>query len=160
MSARQLACMFCVVIAGVIAISTADEIERPVPKEPEYVEMTDLKPELDGKDVTMSFKVQGTYWISGSVLVGAVPSFGIRPEMGDASRFGVLVSGELADLMDRFGLRGPMEPAKGLTIHASGKITVFPPQANATDRRPSYQLNIREWKKFRIVPNLSPPKPE
>ncbi|MEZ6057634.1 MAG: hypothetical protein R3C01_13115 [Planctomycetaceae bacterium] len=121
---------------------------------PPHIVIADLDPRLDGQEVTMAFTIADEYMISGSVPVGQVPSFGIRPKLDDdENRFSVLVSGDLADLMYRFGLGADVNRAKGVVIQATGKITVFPALKDATDQRPSYQLNIRDWQKFRIVPD-------
>ena len=105
----------------------------------------------------MAFTIADEFMISGGVPIGQVASFGIRPKLEpDAKRFSVLVSGELADLMNRFGLGADVNRAKGIVIQATGKITVFPAPKEATDNRPSYQLNISDWRKFRVVPDPKP----
>jgi len=121
---------------------------------PPQVSPSELKPEYDGKEVTMTFEVAETYAISGSVPIGSVPSFGLRPVLKEEStRFSVLVSGELADVMNRFNMGpGSGGTANGEKIEASGVITVFKPAKDAADQRVSYQLNIREWKKFCLLP--------
>jgi hypothetical protein len=124
---------------------------------PPRIACAELGPQHNGKDVTMSFTVAGTYWISGTVPVGQTPSFGITPVLAEGSpRFGVLVSGDLADVMNRFNLAAPSNVAMGLVIEATGQITVFPAPDGNPAAGPSFQLTIRDWKKFRIIPDPKP----
>ena len=69
---------------------------------------------------------------------------------------GVLVSGDLADVMNRFGLDDTSKTVKGVVMEATGKITVFPAAKDSPEKGPSYQLNIRDWKRFRIIPDPKP----
>ena len=57
--------------------------------------------------------------------------------------------------MRRFGLLRPSDPAKGLVIKARGKIRAFEARTTGPhpNKGPTYQLNIREWKGFRILPS-------
>jgi hypothetical protein len=158
MKTSTFACMLVSLIVAVTTAASPRDKTPPAATEPAYVLVSDLKPEHNGKEVTMAFEIDETYLISGSVPVGQFPSFGIRPVLKDgAPRFSVLVSGDLADLMNRFGMLSPdPDAAKGRVIQATGKITVFPAPKNSPNRGPSYQLNIREWKKFKIVPSPNP----
>lgn len=126
-------------------------------KGPRHVEISELSPDLDGATVVMSFKVSKTYWISGTVPTGQPRSFGITPVVKPTdARFSVLVSGDLADVMDRFGYAPPRpgDPAAGLTIRACGKIRVYPAPEVEPQSGPSYQLQIRDWRTFRIMSPL------
>ena len=106
----------------------------------------------------MTFTVEEAHRISGSVPVGQVPSFGITPVRGDINpRFSVLVCGDVADLMERFGIYSPALPlSNGIMIRATGKLEVFPPPADRPDKGVSYQLAIRDWKGFRVLPKNNP----
>ena len=128
------------------------------PKRPVSLSISELKPEHDGQEVEMAFTVKESYFISGSVPVGQVPSFGITPERDEGDpRFSVLVCGDVADLMERFGIYSPALPlSNGITIQATGKLTVFPPPADQPDKGVSYQLAIRDWKEFRVLPKNTP----
>jgi hypothetical protein len=64
----------------------------------------------------------------------------------------VLVSGDLAEVIDRMDMAAPRNTAKGVVMEATGKLTVFPASQDALDNQPSYQLNIGDWKRFRIIP--------
>src|SRR5437868_1442320 len=92
--------LVCLLAALAIAVATAAfplHQKQPEATEPAYVVVTELNPILDGKEVTMSFKVSDTYLISGSVPIGQFPSFGISPVLvKGAPNFSVLVSGDLA----------------------------------------------------------------
>ncbi len=102
----------------------------------------------------MSFQIAKTYGIGGGVPKGHTRSFGITPVAAESDpRFSVLVSGELAAVMERFGYAPPQpgDPAAGLTCRARGKIRVFPAPKDQPDRGPSYQLQIIDWKEFRIM---------
>jgi len=151
----SLSVILAIAVSAVAAPRHRKPSEAPTPP---YIVKTDLNPKLDGKEVEMAFQIEGTYMIDGSVPLGQFPTFGIQPvqERG-APRFSVTVSGDLADLMNRFGMLGPnQKDAKGRVLQATGKITVFPAPKNSPNQGPSYQLNLRDWKRFRIVP---PPKP-
>lgn len=148
--------LFATLAIAVTAMASPDDKKLPQATQPEppSVVVMELNPKLDGKEVTMTFEVRDTHLISGGVPVGAFPSFGITPALKDKSpRFSVLVSGDLANLMDRFGMRTPSNAVKGRVIQATGTITVFPAPKNAANQGPSYQLNIRDWKRFRMVPS-------
>jgi hypothetical protein len=124
---------------------------------PPKVLASELTPQHDGKSVTMTFEVAETYAISGSVPVGGVPSFGLRPVLKEGSApLSVLVSGELADIMRRFNMGpGPGGTANGRMIEASGVVTAFQPLKDAADQRVSYQLHIADWKTFRLMPPVT-----
>ncbi len=127
------------------------------PKPPLSLSISELKPEHDGQEIEMAFTVKETYFISGSVPVGQVPSFGITPVLKDGNpRFSVLVCGDVADLMERIGKGPGVDHSKGITIQATGKLTVFPPPADQPERGVSYQLAIRDWKGFRVLPKKNP----
>ena len=125
---------------------------------PVSLSISELKPEHDGQEVEMTFTVKEAHGISGSVPVGQVPSFGITPVRDDSDpRFSVLVCGDVADLMERFGIFSPALPlSNGITIRATGKLTVFPPPADHPDKVVSYQLAIRDWRGFRVLPKNTP----
>ena len=151
MRAMGTLCVVAVVMA--LAGIGAGENHAADSNAPPQVLPSELTPELDGKEVTMTFEVAETYAISGAVPVGSVP-FGLRPVLqDDSTRLSVLVSGELADVMGRFNMAPPSGSANGKTIEASGQITVFKPAKDEADQRISYQLNIRDWKKFRLAPS-------
>ena len=129
------------------AVHAADE------REPERIEISTLSPDYDGADVIMTFKVANTYRISGGVPKGNVPSFGIEAVVTESDhRFSVLVVGELADAMGRFGYGSTHSEDRlaGMYIEAHGKIRMYPAPKNAPERGPSYQLVIGDWKGFRI----------
>lgn len=136
--------------AGAAGLGTMARAAEPAA--PPHITAAELTPELDGKEVTMAFEVVETYFISGLVPVGSVPSFGITPvQQNPAYRFSVLVSGDLADVMYRFGATNPgSDSVKGRIIQATGRIKLFP---EAPGRKASYQFNIRDWKKFNLLPS-------
>jgi hypothetical protein len=143
--------LFVVVILCGTFVHASDE------KEPRHVEISELSPDLDGATVVMSFKVANTYWISGLVPKGQPRSFGITPVVEPSDpRFSVLVSGDLADVMERFGYAPPRpgDPAAGLMIRARGKIRVYPAPKAEPESGPSYQLQICDWKGFRVTSPL------
>ena len=137
-----------------VATSAAEPAKDAVKSTPPHIGIAELGPQHDGQEVHMTFTVAETYVISGSVAVGQVPSFGITPALAEGSpRFGVLVSGDLADIMYRFGIDAPSGSAKGIVMEATGKITVFPAPKDNAEKGQSFQLNIRDWKGFRIIPD-------
>ena len=121
---------------------------------PKHVTIPELTPGHDGVDVIMSFEIAKTFGIRGGVPKGQPRSFGITPVVAASDpRFSVLVSGELAAVMERFGYAPPRpgDPAVGLTCRAKGKIRVFPTPQDKPDLGPSYQFQISDWKEFRIL---------
>lgn len=153
---RKILLYLLAVLAFAVTATAAPKNSKPptlTTPEPPHITAAELVPGLDGKEVTMAFTVENAYLISGSVPKGAFPSFGITPALKEGTpRFSVLVSGDLANLMDRFGMMTPTDAAKGRVIQATGMITVFPAPKNAPAQGPSYRFNIRDWKRFRIVP--------
>jgi len=145
------------------ATSRRDSKIHAAPQQPSeggaLIEFSELTPDLDGQQVVVRFEVATCYRISGAVPTGQVASFGIDPVLPPGSpRFMVLVSGDLADLMTRFGCGPhPVFSTKGLVMEASGKIKVFPAREEASHEGPSYQLNIRDWRGFRITRMAKPP---
>ena len=127
-----LICLFATLTIAAGTIASPVHRNQPAPAEPPYIVTEELNPKLDGKEVTMSFAIRETYMISGSVPIGQFPSFGISPVLKKGSpRFGVLVGGDLANLMDRFGALDPSpNDFKGRWMQATGKITVFPALKN------------------------------
>jgi hypothetical protein len=110
-----------------------------------------------GKEVKVVFRVGQAFVLDRSVPMGELPPFGLVPEAEafaspDAEkaspRFHVLVSGELVKVMERLGVNycKPDEFFKGRDIEVVGTITQIPTQG-----RPSYELWVSDWKKFRIV---------
>ena len=152
-------CLIYLVSALFVPAASAGEGINTPKQEPRRIEISEISPDLDGEQVLMRFEVATSYRISGIVPSGQVPSFGIGPVLPNGSpRFMVLVSGDLADLMTRFRY-GPHEPVsskRGLVMEAAGKIRVFPARKDASHEGPSYQLNIRDWKGFRIIRLVKP----
>jgi hypothetical protein len=62
--------------------------------------------------------------------------------------------GELVKVMDRFGVQfyNPGKFFKGRRIEVTGKIRTFPARESDADPKPSYQLRISDWRKFRLLP--------
>lgn len=117
-----------------------------------FVEIADLHPGLDKQEVTMAFIIDEEYLITGSVPVGHVPSFGIKPQLKpDRPQFSVLVSGDCADALSRSGLGPDLNKATGVGIQATGRLVVFPPAKDHPNDQPTYQLNISDWKKCRVI---------
>ena len=143
-------------------LDTAGEDANAEPDEgkPRHIRVADLTPGDDGADVIMSFKVGKTHWLSGGVPEGHARTFQITPVVAESDpRFSVLVSGELAAVMERFGYAppGPGDPAAGITLRARGKIRVFPASKNAAEGGASYQLQISDWKEFRVLRTQTQP---
>ena len=138
----------------VVAVLCGTFVHASDGKEPQHVEISELSPDLDGANVVMSFRVAKTYWISGIVPKGQPRSFGITPVLKPSDpRFSVLVTGDLADVMERFGYAPPRpgDSAAGLMIRARGKIRVYPAPRAKPKSGSSYQLQIRDWKGFRVT---------
>jgi hypothetical protein len=121
------------------------------------VEIADLGTQHNGKEVVMKFKVKGTHmdWTPVTLTPGqayAIRSFKMTAVAPEGSpRFSVLVSGDLADVMGRFGMSEGSDTVKGIVVKAAGKITVFPAPKDDPTKGKSFQLHIHDWKLFRIV---------
>lgn len=109
-----------------------------------------------GEEVTVIFRVKEGYALSGTVLVGALPSFGLAAEEGEGDpRFALLVYGDLVKVMDRFGMKyyDPGEFFQGKRVQVTGKLQVFPATKDRIGAKPSYQLAVSRWEDFRILPD-------
>ena len=73
--------------------------------------------------------------------------------MNEPPYLGVYVKGELADALHRFACIGPNERLIDRSIQASGKITIRKDFPKGEDQTPIYYLDLREWKKFKILPD-------
>lgn len=146
-SERKAAIVLLLLICfGTNGLAEEDKELRPIA-------VSELTPEHDGQEVVMSFRIAGTYWISGGVPKGQPRSFGITPVVQESDpRFSVLVSGDLADVMERFGFAPPSpgDPASGLIMEAQGKIRAYPPPESQPEKGVSYKLVLRDWKQFRF----------
>ena len=123
-------------------------------REPKRLQISDLATLEEGEEAIVRFKVRNTFWMSGSVPKGQARSFGIQPVIGSTDvRISVLVVGELADAMERFGFAppNPGDRLAGATIEARGKVFVYPASGKALEKGASYQLRIGDLKGFRIV---------
>ena len=113
---------------------------------------SDLGPEHDGKEVTMIFKIMDTQLIGGA-REGKYPHVKLHyVGMKKPPFLGVYVKGELADLLHRFAYVSPDDRFVGRSIKASGKIKVYKDFPRGEDQTPIFMLDLREWKKFQILP--------
>lgn len=106
-------------------------------------------------EITVAFRVEKAYGISGSVPVGEEPSFGLAPSVGqdNVSRFSVLIAGQLVKDAKRFGVE-PFNPGpflKGRVIEVTGTVEKFDAPNDKPDAKPSYQMVVRSLENFRIA---------
>ncbi|MFN0052337.1 MAG: SecDF P1 head subdomain-containing protein [Planctomycetales bacterium] len=116
------------------------------------IEPADLGPEHDGKEVTMIFKITDTQLIGGE-REGAFPHVKLHYDgMKKPPHLGVYVKGELADVLHRSACVSPDDKLVGRSIKATGKITMHKDFPKGEDQTPIYHLDLRDWKKFQILP--------
>jgi hypothetical protein len=98
-------------------------------KPPELTTST-RDPKYDGQAVSVTFTTAGSGGIAQLLAPGQVPSFIILANPEKKSQiFDVWVSGDLADVMDRFDMGlFSMNLKKGLVIQATGKLSQSPPE--------------------------------
>jgi len=124
----------------------ADEAPLPLQLKP-----ADLRPEHDGKEVTMTIKVADTQLIAGDregqyphVLLHQVDRLAL-PSLQ------IVAKKDLADALYRFGCVSPDDRFVGRTIRATGKLKVYKDFPKGEDQRPVYEWELREWNRFEIL---------
>ncbi len=138
--------------AGVEGMPAADVVKLPKDDGVAITKVADLRPEYDGREVTMIFRITGTL-VSKGERKGEVPHVLLQYDgMKKSPNLSVYVMGELLDLFHRFAMVSPGGMLVGRSIRASGKITVFDTFAPPSDEKPQYILELRDWKKFQILP--------
>ncbi|QDV22893.1 hypothetical protein [Aureliella helgolandensis] len=121
-------------------------------KTPTVTALADLDLKSDGKDVTMIFKITKTQLIGGA-HEGEFPNAILHyAEMKEAPHLVVYAKGELADALHRFACIGPKGRLIGRSIKVSGKIKTYTDFPEGEDQTPIYNLNLRDWKAFQILP--------
>ncbi|QDS93563.1 hypothetical protein FF011L_23330 [Roseimaritima multifibrata] len=116
------------------------------------VALADLGLGHDGKEVTMIFKITDTQLIAGE-REGAFPHVKLHYDgMKKPPYLGVYAKGELADALHRFACVAPDDRFVGRSIKASGKIKIYKDFPKGEDKTPVYLLDLRDWKKFQILP--------
>ena len=73
-------------------------------------------------------------------------------EMKEPPYLGVYVKGELADVLHRSACVSPDDKLVGRSIKASGRIKIHKDFPKGEDQTPAYFLDLRDWKKFQILP--------
>ena len=100
----------------------------------------------------MIFKVTDTQLIGGE-REGKYPHIKLHyAGMKKPPYLGVYARGELADVLHRFAYVSPDDRFVGRSIKASGKIKIYKDFPKGEDQTPAYFLDLREWKKFQILP--------
>jgi hypothetical protein len=114
--------------------------------------LADLDLESDGKEVTMIFKITKTQLIAGA-HEGEYPHAILHhAKMKEAPNLVVYAKGDLADALHRFSCIGPKGCLVGRSIKVSGHITVHKDFPAGEDQTPIYDLDLRDWKAFQILP--------
>lgn len=139
----DFALLFAILIGPYLA---AEETPRPLVLKP-----AELRPEHDGKEVTMTLKIADTQLIGGQrdgeyphVLLHQVDRFAV-PSLQ------VMAKGDVADALHRYGCVAPDDRFVGRTIRATGKLKVYKDFPKGEDQRPVYVWELREWNRFEIV---------
>ena len=114
--------------------------------------LADIGVESDGSEVTMIFKITKTQLIGG-VQEGEFHHAILHyAEMKEAPHLVVYAKGDLADALHRFDCIGPNGCLIGRSIKVSGKIKIHKDFPEGTDQTPIYNLDLRDWKAFQILP--------
>lgn len=71
-------------------------------------------------------------------------------EMKEAPHLVVYAIGDLADALHHFACIGPKGCLICRSIKVSGKIKIY--KAKRKDETPIYNLDVRDWKAFQILP--------
>ena len=145
---------FCVlsVIVALASVHPANADEPTQSAQPKVVALKDLGPQHDGQEVTMVFKITDTQLIGGE-QEGQFPHALLHYDGFRKPPFlAVVARGELADALHRFGCVAPDDRFVGRSIRASGKIKVYKDFPKGEEQRPIFELELRDWKKFQILP--------
>ena len=151
MIATRNYCLLHAFAAFVIA-STLYAAEPLKKESATVVKLVDLVAEHDGKEVTMIFKISATQSIGGD-RDGEYPHLKLHyVGMKEPPYLAVYAKGELADALHRFACIGSDGRLVGRSIKATGSIKVHKNFPKGEDQTPIYYLDLREWKKFQILP--------
>ena len=149
---------FAVSLAITVAFAQAGDAEDISARATkDLVAKVELHPGHDGREVTMIFKITDTQLIAGE-RDGTFPHVMLHYEgMQQAPSLGVYAESDLADALHRFALVAPDDRFLGRTIKATGRISTHysPNEPNRQDRGPFYQLHLRDWSRFRILPDTN-----
>jgi hypothetical protein len=133
----------------------ADDRKPAQATEPPSVVAADLKPDLDGKEVAMTIEVGEISPFESNEPKAAAPAIRIQPATKEGlPKYSVVISGDLAELMGRFDTVVPSTALAGRFIQVSGRIAVSFSKGDGDDRKPSYEITVNDWKKFRLIPAL------
>ena len=128
--------------------------DEPEPaKDDAITKITDLRPEHDGREVTMILKITAVK-VSKGAEKGEVPQVMLQVAGTEKSpKMSVSAVGELHESLHRMGLSLPEGKLVGSSIKASGVITVFDTFAPPSDEEPQYYLELQDWRKFQVLPD-------
>lgn len=147
---RMLSLLLALVVLLCVSAGRAEEPKEPAV--PAAIEVTELGPQHDGQEVTVVIKITKTQLIGGD-REGKYPHVKLHyPEMKMPPFMAVYAKGDLADLLHRFAFVSPDDKFVGRTIKATGKLKVIKDFPKEVDQTPVYMLDLRDWKKFQILP--------
>ena len=126
----------------------ADEISKP----DSITSLADLGLESDGEEVTMIFKITKTQSIGGLHEGEFNHAILHYAEMKEAPHLVVYAKGDLADALHRFDCIGPKGGLIGRSVKLSGTIKIWKDFPEGVDQTPIYNLVVRDWKAFQILP--------
>lgn len=146
---RHLLFAFLTLLNATIRTLNAEDIAKN--EAPVVTAMANLKPEHDGREVTIVLTVTKTQLIGGE-HEGQYPHVILHYQgMREPPFLSVKVKGDLADALHRFACIGPHERLIGRSIEATGKLNVHTNFPKGEDQPPIYELELREWNKFQII---------
>jgi hypothetical protein len=132
-----------VVVGGVVAAQEADEPKTWVT--PEEASRDDVNPEA-----TVRFKVDDVGIVRGGAQpVGTNPPILLAYKSADEryGGFSVLLTGEIVDVLKRFGINHPDTYLKHRMVEVTGKIQ----RGDSTDSKPRYSTILTSLKQFRVA---------
>ena len=142
-------------LSAMVALASVHPVnadDPPDDAQSKVLALKDLGPQHDGKEVTVILKITDTQLIAGE-REGDYPHALLHYDgFRRPPYLAVYVKGELADALHRFACVAPDDRFVGRSIKASGKVMVYKDFSKGEDQRPIYHLELREWKKFQILP--------
>ncbi len=143
---------FLLAIAALVGVPTLHAENPSKNATSTVIAPADIGPEHDGKEVTMIITITDTQLIGGE-HEGEFPHVKLHyVGMKKPPYLGVYAKAELADALHRFACVSPDDKFVSRSIKASGKIKIYKDFPKGEDQTPVYQLDLRDWKTFQILP--------
>ena len=132
-----------------LGISSGSDPPPPKGNATQPILIGDLKPQLDGREVTVRFTITKLDGIAQLAKEGQALSFAMETDGGKQENvLSVWIEGELANVLDRLQMSYLQENQlkAGTTIIATGKLQVHKLDPHL------YFLSVTKWHGFRVLP--------